>query len=117
VSKLEALDKDLKALEKRLQKHTTQLQQEVKFGVASAKAQADSVRALFTGYALATRGQRPTKAVETVKAIVKASEKRTEAIAKASPPAPKPPPIKRSFKRPKSWNQIQQQVQRQRLLD
>lgn len=113
VSKIKALNKDLEALEKKLDEQTLELVQQVKFGVASAKSQADSVRALFTGYALASRGRGQGRTVEKVKEIVKRSQDRTRALIRSAPSNPKPPPEKRSFKSPKSWKQIQQQVQEQ----
>ena len=111
VSKLDALNRDFILLNKEFGEKYTGIQQEVKFGIASAKAQVDSVRALFTGYALASRGHGSSKTVETVKEIVKEAQDQAQKIADSSPPEVRAAPMKRSFQKPKKWEKIQQQVE------
>lgn len=111
VSKLGALDRDLGTLVKRIETQLSTMRQDVKFGIASAKSESDAVRALFTGYALAARGRR-TNAVSKIKEVVKAARAQTREMLK-NRPVKRVAPSKRYFKRPKSWDKIQQQVQAQ----
>jgi len=111
VSKLEAIDRDLEVLEKRYRRQVLKLRQEVKFGIAQSQAQADSVKALFTGYALAARSNKVgSKTVETIKKVVKEAQEVKKREVKASG-APKPPRVQRVFKRPRSWTDIKKAIQ------
>lgn len=110
VKQLKALNHDLNELDKKFSRIYGKSRHEMKLGILEAKAQVDSVRALFTGYALAARqtAGSQTKTVETIKEVVKDAQEKTEAILKASPKETAPPPAPRAFKKPKSWDAIQQ---------
>lgn len=81
--------------------------------MAKAHAEANAVRALFTGYALAARQTKvQVKTVEKIKEVVKEAQKAARAKAplkrpKAAVQSDRPP---RMFKRPKSWDDIKQQA-------
>jgi len=113
VSKLQALNADMTAMEKRFTERAVGLQQDVKFGVAESKAQADSVKALFTGYALAARRDAtPAKTIELIKGVVKESQEKAEEVAKAAHTPEKPRRHTRSFRKPTSWDNIDRQAKR-----
>ena len=109
---MKALNRDLLEMDKQLKHMVRKADVEMRLGVAEAKAQTDSVRALFTGYALAARQQAASgqKIMETIRGVMKDSREKTEAIIKAEPRKPASPPLIRSFKKPKSWETIQRQT-------
>lgn len=111
VLQLKALNHDLGSLTKQMDKLGMDLRQELRLGVADAKARSESVRALFTGYALAARqNTAPAKTVETVREVVREAQEKAEDLVKAAPKS-KPSTATRSFRQPKSWDTIQQQTQ------
>ena len=111
VLQLKALNHDLGSLTKQMDKLGMDLRQELRLGVAEAKARSESVRALFTGYALAARQNvAPSKTVETVREVVQEAQKKAEDLVMSAPKS-KPTASPRSFKQPKSWDTIQQQTQ------
>jgi hypothetical protein len=108
VGNLKALNHDLESLSKQMDKLSIDLRQELRFGVADSKARSESVRALFTGYALAARqNTAPAKTVETIREVVMEAQKKAEDVVKSAPKnkLTKQP---RSFKQAESWDDIQQ---------
>lgn len=112
VSKLKALNHDLEGLGRQVNSLAADLRQEMRLSAADSKARTESVRALFTGYALASRQNiTPAKTVETIREVVREAEKKAEDLVKSAPKSKLPMGSPRSFKQPKSWDTIQQQTQ------
>lgn len=112
VARIQALNSDLMALDKRIDTQLNQLQQEIYRGTAESKAQTESVRALFTGYALASRQNNvPQKTVQMIRDVVKEAGKKAEKLADTPPPRMKEPPQSKAFKKPKSWETLHKQLQ------
>jgi len=115
VKKLDDLNRDLGKIEDHFNRQLGNLEFRFRNELNAAKADADSVRALFIGFALASRRATSGSGTSrTIEELTKKFEKKLEKLEPApAPPTASPPPkrLPRSFKRPKSWSIIKRNAQ------